>query len=64
VLLQGEVNFQHYLKQLHLQHMGTLHREKVLESGAEAERQSSVRSRFLSLLSYLLSLSPVAQSRG
>ncbi|GAA5831566.1 hypothetical protein JCM11251_000750 [Rhodosporidiobolus azoricus] len=44
VLLQGEVNFQHYLKQLHLQHMGTLHREKVLESGAEAERQSSFRT--------------------
>lgn len=42
VVLQGEVNFQNYLKQLHLQHMGTLHREKVLESGAEAERQSSV----------------------
>ncbi|GAA6030584.1 hypothetical protein JCM8097_006220 [Rhodosporidiobolus ruineniae] len=44
VLLQGEVNFQNYLKGLHLQHMGTLHREKVLESGAEAERQSSFRT--------------------
>ncbi|TKA52819.1 hypothetical protein B0A53_04515 [Rhodotorula sp. CCFEE 5036] len=44
VVLQGEVNFQNYLKQLHLQHMGTLHREKVLESGAEAERQSSFRT--------------------
>ncbi|GAA5908506.1 hypothetical protein JCM5296_004779 [Sporobolomyces johnsonii] len=44
VLLQGEVNFQTYLKQLHLQHMGTVHREKVLESGAEAERQSSFRT--------------------
>lgn len=43
LLLKGEVDFQNYLKQLHLQHMGTLHREKVLESGAEAERQSSVR---------------------
>lgn len=45
VVLQGEVNFQNYLKQLHLQHMGTLHREKVLESGAEAERESSVSFR-------------------
>lgn len=42
VQLQGEVNFQTYLKQLHLQHMGTVHREKVLESGQEAERQSRV----------------------
>ncbi|GAA6009461.1 hypothetical protein JCM10207_003790 [Rhodosporidiobolus poonsookiae] len=44
VVLQGEVNFQSYLKQLHLQHMGTMHRERVLESGAEAERQSSFRT--------------------
>ncbi|BGP12042.1 hypothetical protein JCM10049v2_007962 [Rhodotorula toruloides] len=44
VLLHGEVNFQSYLKQLHLQHMGTLHREKVLESGAEAERQGLFRT--------------------
>lgn len=44
LVLQGEVNFQTYLKQLHLAHMGTLHREKVLDSGAEAERQSLVRS--------------------
>jgi len=44
VQLQGEVNFQTYLKQLHLQHMGTVHREKVLESGQEAERQSRVRT--------------------
>ncbi|BGP52330.1 hypothetical protein JCM10450v2_008301 [Rhodotorula kratochvilovae] len=43
-LLKREVDFQNYLKQLHLQHMGTLHREKVLESGAEAERQSSFRT--------------------
>ncbi|GAA6054012.1 hypothetical protein JCM3770_002417 [Rhodotorula araucariae] len=43
-LLRREVDFQNYLKQLHLQHMGTLHREKVLESGAEAERQSSFRT--------------------
>lgn len=42
VLLQGEVAFQTYLKQLHIAHMGTLHREKVLESGAEAERQTLV----------------------
>ena len=42
ILLQSEVNFQIYLKQLHLAHMGTLHREKVLDSGAEAERQSLV----------------------
>lgn len=41
-LLQSEVNFQTYLKQLHLAHMGTLHRAKVLDSGAEAERQSLV----------------------
>lgn len=41
--LQSEVNFQTYLKQLHLAHMGTLHRAKVLDSGAEAERQSLVR---------------------
>ncbi|GAA5898054.1 uncharacterized protein JCM6883_000908 [Sporobolomyces salmoneus] len=44
VQLQGEVNFQTYLKQLHLQHMGTVHREKVLESGQEAERQSRMRT--------------------
>lgn len=43
VLLQAEVNFGAYLKGLHLAHMGTVHREKVLESGAEAERQSLVR---------------------
>lgn len=49
-LLQAEVNFQTYLKQLHLAHMGTLHREKVLESGAEAERQSLVRPFFPSAL--------------
>lgn len=42
LVLRGEVNFQGYLKQLHLAHMGTLHREKVLDSGAEAERQSLV----------------------
>ncbi|KAL8280531.1 hypothetical protein RQP46_007179 [Phenoliferia psychrophenolica] len=44
IVLQGEVNFQAYLKQLHLAHMGTLHREKVLDSGAEAERQSLYRT--------------------
>lgn len=44
LLLKGEVGFQAYLKQLHLAHMGTLHREKVLDSGAEAERQSLVCS--------------------
>ncbi|GAA5852088.1 hypothetical protein JCM8547_000154 [Rhodosporidiobolus lusitaniae] len=54
VLLQSEVHFQGYLKQLHLQHMGTLHREKVLESGAEAERQSSFRT-IRTLRSQLLS---------
>jgi hypothetical protein len=43
ILLQGEVAFQTYLKQLHIAHVGTLHREKVLESGAEAERQGLVR---------------------
>lgn len=42
ILLKAEVDFQIYLKGLHLAHMGTLHREKVLESGAEAERQSLV----------------------
>lgn len=41
-MLQSEVNFQTYLKSLHLAHMGTLHRAKVLDSGAEAERQSLV----------------------
>ncbi|KAK4056098.1 hypothetical protein OIO90_002829 [Microbotryomycetes sp. JL221] len=44
ILLQGEVAFQSYLKQLHIAHMGTLHREKVLESGAEAERQVLYRT--------------------
>ncbi|KAK4698655.1 hypothetical protein P7C70_g7620, partial [Phenoliferia sp. Uapishka_3] len=44
LVLQGEVNFQTYLKGLHLAHMGTLHREKVLDSGAEAERQSLYRT--------------------
>ncbi|SCV67181.1 BQ2448_5827 [Microbotryum intermedium] len=43
-LLQGEVEFQCYLKQIHLQYMGTLHRQKVLESGAEAERQALNRT--------------------
>lgn len=42
ILLKSEVNFQLYLKSLHLAHMGTLHREKVLDSGIEAERQSLV----------------------
>ncbi|SCZ96390.1 BZ3500_MvSof-1268-A1-R1_Chr8-2g10163 [Microbotryum saponariae] len=43
-LLQGEVDFQRYLKQIHLQYMGTLHRQKVLGSGAEAERQALNRT--------------------
>lgn len=43
-LLQSEVNYHLYLKQLHLAHMGTLHRETVLESGEEVERQNLHRT--------------------
>lgn len=42
-LLRAELNYEQYLKTQHHQHMGILHRQKVLESGFEAERQTLVR---------------------
>ncbi|CAO3683847.1 unnamed protein product [Rhizopus stolonifer] len=39
LLLRNELNFELFLKQQHLQHIGRLHREHVLDSSVEAERQ-------------------------
>ncbi|PHZ09106.1 uncharacterized protein RHIMIDRAFT_240984 [Rhizopus microsporus ATCC 52813] len=39
LLLKNELNFELFLKQQHLQHIGRLHREHVLDSSVEAERQ-------------------------
>ena len=41
-LLRAELNYEQYLKTQHHQHMGILHRQKVMESGFEAERQTLV----------------------
>lgn len=41
--LRAELNYEQYLKTQHHQHMGILHRQKVMESGFEAERQTLVR---------------------
>ncbi|CAG8680641.1 4608_t:CDS:2, partial [Cetraspora pellucida] len=40
MLLRNELNFELYLKQQHLQHIGRLHRDHVLDISAEAERQN------------------------
>ncbi|CAI2179751.1 10446_t:CDS:10 [Funneliformis geosporum] len=40
MLLRNELNFEFYLKQQHLQHIGRLHRDHVLDSTVEAERQN------------------------
>ena len=40
MLLRNELNFELYLKQQHLQHIGRLHRDRVLDSTVEAERQN------------------------
>ncbi|KAI8378436.1 Hamartin protein-domain-containing protein [Blakeslea trispora] len=39
LLLRNELNFELFLKQQHLQHIGRLHREHVLDTSVEAERQ-------------------------
>ncbi|KAF7725209.1 hypothetical protein EC973_000375 [Apophysomyces ossiformis] len=39
LLLRNELNFELFLKQQHLQHIGRLHREHVFDSSVEAERQ-------------------------
>ncbi|KAI7872655.1 hypothetical protein BDF14DRAFT_1716475, partial [Spinellus fusiger] len=39
LLLRNELNFELFLKQQHLQHIGRLHREHVLDNSVEAERQ-------------------------
>ena len=43
LLLRNELNFELFVKQQHLQHIGRLHREHVLDSSVEAERQQLVR---------------------
>lgn len=40
LLLRSELQHELYLKGQHVQHMGTLHRQKVLDSGYEADRQA------------------------
>lgn len=42
LLLRNELNFELFLKQQHLQHIGRLHREHVLDTSVEAERQRLV----------------------
>lgn len=44
LLLRNELNFELFLKQQHLQHIGRLHREHVLDSSVEAERQQLVKN--------------------
>ncbi|GAB5592451.1 hypothetical protein Unana1_07351 [Umbelopsis nana] len=39
LLLRNEMNFEMFLKQQHLQHIGRLHREHVMDTSVEAERQ-------------------------
>ncbi|KAI8139494.1 hypothetical protein BJV82DRAFT_521507 [Fennellomyces sp. T-0311] len=39
LLLRNELNFELFVKQQHLQHLGRLHREHVVDSSVEAERQ-------------------------
>ncbi|RHZ56071.1 hypothetical protein Glove_406g31 [Diversispora epigaea] len=40
MLLRNELNFELYLKQQYLQHIGRLHRDHILDSRVEAERQN------------------------
>ncbi|KAJ1020767.1 hypothetical protein NDA16_004158 [Ustilago loliicola] len=40
LLLRNELNFELYLKEQHLRHIGRLHREKVTDTALEAERQN------------------------
>lgn len=40
LLLRSELQHELYLKSQHVQQMGTLHRQKVLDSGYEADRQA------------------------
>ncbi|CAG8437515.1 1711_t:CDS:10 [Acaulospora morrowiae] len=40
MLLRNELNFELYLKQQHLQHIGRLHRDHVLDNRVEAESQN------------------------
>lgn len=42
LLLRNELNFELFVKQQHLQHMGRLHREHMVDSSVEAERQRTV----------------------
>ncbi len=47
LLLRNELNFELYLKEQHLRHIGRLHRDRVSDTALEAERQNlyySVRS--------------------
>jgi hypothetical protein len=43
LLLRNELNFEMFLKQQHLQHIGRLHREHVMDISVEAERQQMVK---------------------
>ncbi|ORY01089.1 hypothetical protein K493DRAFT_312581 [Basidiobolus meristosporus CBS 931.73] len=40
LLLKNEINFETYLKQQYMQQMGRLHRDRMVESTVEAERQT------------------------
>ena len=40
LLLRNELNFELYLKEQHLRHIGRLHRDKVTDTALEAERQN------------------------
>lgn len=42
LLLRNELNFELFVKQQHLQHMGRLHHEHMIDSSVEAERQQMV----------------------
>lgn len=47
LLLRNELNFELYLKEQHLRHIGRLHRDRISDTALEAERQNlyqSVRS--------------------
>ncbi|PWZ02070.1 hypothetical protein BCV70DRAFT_56611 [Testicularia cyperi] len=40
LLIRNELNFELYLKEQHLRHIGRLHRDKVTDTALEAERQN------------------------
>ena len=44
MLLRNELNFELYLKQQHLQHIGRLHHDHVVDASVEAERQNLHRT--------------------